>query len=237
MTSTSNNQPELRSHYDSVIIGGGHNGLVCAAYLARADRSVLVLERRHVLGGAAVTEEVYPGFQYSVCSYVVSLLRPEIIRDLELPRHGLEIIPLESSFTPQLDGPGLVRGPDSEQTRREIAQFSQLDAERYPEFGQRMMQVGRMVKPILEMVPPDPTSLRPGNLLEMLKLGRLFQNLSEADRILQDTSLHEILGDPETRAVLQRCGNPREMDRFMRDPKWGPRLRKLIDAGVVKIQR
>ena len=185
MTPPRSQQPQLRSRYDSVIIGGGHNGLVCAAYLARAGRSVLVLERRHVLGGAAVTEELHPGFQYSVCSYVVSLLRPEIIRDLELPRHGLEIIPLESSFTPQLDGPGLVRGPDSDRTRREIAQFSQLDAERYPEFGQRMMQVGRMVKPILEMVPPDPSSLRPGNLLEMLELGRLFARLSEADRILQ----------------------------------------------------
>ena len=75
--------------YDVVVIGGGHNGLTAAAYLARAGRSVLVVERRHVLGGAAVTEEVFPGFRFSVCSYVVSLLRPEIIRELDLPRHGL----------------------------------------------------------------------------------------------------------------------------------------------------
>jgi phytoene dehydrogenase-like protein len=80
--------------YDAIIIGGGHNGLVCAAYLAKAGRQVLVLERRYVLGGAAVTEELYPGFKYSVCSYVVSLFRPQIIRDLQLPRFGLEILPL-----------------------------------------------------------------------------------------------------------------------------------------------
>ena len=175
----------MTKRYDSIVIGGGHNGLVCAAYLARAGQSVLVLERRHVLGGAAVTEEVYPGFKYSVCSYVVSLLRPEIIRDLQLSRFGLEILPLECSFTPQLDGPGLVRWPDADKTRREIAQFSQRDAEIYPEFGREMMKVGRMVKPILEMTPPDLSSLRPGSLKDMLKLGRLFGELTEAERILQ----------------------------------------------------
>lgn len=171
--------------YDAVVIGGGHNGLVCAAYLARAGRSVLVLERRHVLGGAAVTEELYPGFKYSVCSYVVSLLRPEIIRDLSLPRFGLEILPLECSFTPQLEGHGLVRWPDADRTRREIAAFSKRDSEIYPEFGREMMKVGRMVKPILAMVPPDPSSLNPARLLEMLRLGRLFGKLTEAERVLQ----------------------------------------------------
>ncbi|HLA92118.1 MAG TPA: FAD-dependent oxidoreductase, partial [Actinomycetota bacterium] len=90
----------MAKRYDAVIIGGGHNGLTAAAYLARAGRSVLVLEKRHVLGGAAVTEEVYPGFRYSEMSYVVSLLRPEIIRELELPKHGLEILPLDGTITP-----------------------------------------------------------------------------------------------------------------------------------------
>src|SRR4029078_12892391 len=83
--------------YDAVIIGGGHNGLVSAAYLARAGMKPLVLEQRHVLGGAAGTEELFPGFRFSVFSYVVSLLRPEIIRDLQLPRHGLDILPLDAT--------------------------------------------------------------------------------------------------------------------------------------------
>jgi phytoene dehydrogenase-like protein len=92
------------SKYDVIVIGGGHNGLVNSAYLARAGKKVLVLERRHVLGGAACTEEIVPGFKFSVCSYVVSLLRPEIIRDLDLPRHGLEILPLDGTFTPMPSG-------------------------------------------------------------------------------------------------------------------------------------
>src|SRR5262245_60610323 len=99
----------MATPYDAIVIGGGHNGLVNAAYLARAGKKVLVLERRHVVGGAAVTEEVFPGFRFSVCSYVVSLLRPEIIRELDLPRHGLEILPLDGTFTPMPDGDYLWR--------------------------------------------------------------------------------------------------------------------------------
>ena len=121
--------------YDAIIVGGGHNGLICAAYLARAGRTVLVLERRHVLGGAAVTEELHPGFKFSVCSYVVSLFRPQIIRDLDLARHGFELIPLESSFTPLPDGRSLCRWPDPHRTRREIAKFSESDADRLQRDG------------------------------------------------------------------------------------------------------
>src|SRR2546430_10022304 len=106
--------------YEVVVIGGGHNGLVNAAYLARAGKRVLVLERRHVLGGAAVTEEVFPGFKFSVCSYVVSLLRPEIIREPDLPRHGLEILPLDGTFTPMPNGDHLWRVNDHTKTVREI---------------------------------------------------------------------------------------------------------------------
>lgn len=169
----------MAENYDCIIVGGGHNGLVCAAYLARAGRRVLVLERRHVLGGAAVTEELYPGFKYSVCSYVVSLLRPQIIRDLELPRYGLEILPLECSFSPALEGPGLVRWPDAARTRREIAAYSQKDADLYPEFGHAMMHMARWVKPIIDMVAPDPARPSLGDLRKLLFLGRRVRGLSD----------------------------------------------------------
>lgn len=169
------------ANYDAIIIGGGHNGLVCAAYLARAGRRVKVLEQRQVLGGAAVSEELFPGFRFSVCSYVVSLLRPQIIRDLELPRHGLEILPLECSFTPQLEGPGLVRWPDPDKTRREIARLSQRDAEVYPQFGRTMGRMAKWVKPIIDMIPPDPTSLNPFELRRLKDLGDRIRGMSDAD--------------------------------------------------------
>jgi phytoene dehydrogenase-like protein len=171
--------------YDVVIIGGGHNGLTAAAYLARAGRKVLVLERRRVLGGAAVTEEVYKGFHFSVCSYVVSLLRPEIIRELDLPRHGLEILPLDGTFTPMPSGDYLWRVNDHAQTRREIARHSRLDAEAYDEYGRAMVDMGRFVKPILSMLPPDPTSLDPRGLKQLLFLLRRFQRLSRQDQYNQ----------------------------------------------------
>src|SRR5438132_6149743 len=143
----------MTAPYDAVIIGGGHNGLVTAAYLARAGKKVLVLERRPVLGGAAVTEEVFPGFRFSVCSYVVSLLRPEIIRELDLPRHGLEILPLDGTFTPMPNGDHLWRMSDHARTRREIYRHSPLDAEAYDEYSKAMADMARFVKPTPAIVP------------------------------------------------------------------------------------
>src|SRR5262245_20770774 len=171
--------------YHAVVIGGGHNGLTAAAYLARAGRKVLVLERRHVLGGAAVTEEVFPGFKISVCSYVVSLLRPEIIRELDLPRHGLEILPLDGTFTPMPNGDYLWRVNDHGKTRREIARSSKLDAEAYDEYGKAMIEMGRFVKPILGMTPPDPTALSLDGLLDLLRLGKRFRDLPYQDKFNQ----------------------------------------------------
>src|SRR6188508_1781859 len=174
-----------RQRYDAIIIGGGHNGLTAAAYLGKAGRRVLVLERRPVVGGAAVTEEVFPGFKFSVASYVVSLLRPEIIRELDLPRHGMEILPLDGTFTPMPDGNHLWRVNDHARTRREIARHSRLDAEAYDEYGKAMVEMGRFVKPILTMTPPDPTSLDPRGLRDLLFLGRRFQGLSDQDKYNQ----------------------------------------------------
>jgi len=172
-------------NYDAVVIGAGHNGLTAAAYLGKAGRKVLVLERRHVVGGAAVTEEVFPGFKFSVCSYVVSLLRPEIIRELDLPRHGLEILPLDGTFTPMPNGDYLWRVNDHAKTRREIARHSKLDAEAYDEYGKAMVEMARFVKPILNMTPPDPLSSNPRELAKFWFLLRRFSRLADDDRYNQ----------------------------------------------------
>jgi phytoene dehydrogenase-like protein len=177
----------VAERYDAVIIGGGHNGLVSAAYLARAGMKTLVLEQRHVLGGAAVTEEIFPGFRFSVFSYVVSLLRPEIIRELQLPKHGLDILPLDGTFTPLHEGDGptpgggdyLWRVNDHGRTIRELRRWSKSDAEAYEEYGQLMVEMARFIKPILAITPPDLTSLDPRPLMPLAGLARTFQQLPE----------------------------------------------------------
>jgi len=168
--------------FDAVIVGGGHNGLVCAAYLAKAGKKVLVLEQRHILGGAAASDEIFPGFTFSVYSYVVSLFRPHIVRELELTRHGYRVIPLECTFTPFPDGESLTRCGDSQTTRREIARFSPKDAEMAPLFSAAMTKMAGFIKHIIDAPAPDPASLRFGEINRLLNLGRHFKALDSDDR-------------------------------------------------------
>lgn len=169
----------MTTTYDAIIIGGGHNGLTCAAYLAKAGRKVLVLERRYILGGAAVTEEIYPGFKFTVCSYVVSLLRPEVIHDLELAKHGLHIIPYHTAFVPMEDGNYFAYYADEASTREEIKRHSRRDADKFPEFNQMMYEMAFAVKPIIGMVPPDPANPGLSGLRTLQAFGRHLQGLGK----------------------------------------------------------
>jgi len=171
----------MENHYDAIIIGGGHNGLVAAGYLARAGRKVVVLERRHLVGGATMTEEIFPGFKFTEFSYVVSLLRPEIIRDLKLPQHGLKILPLPSTWTPTDNGDYIAGWDDHDTTRREIYRHSPKDAEAYDEYSRRMARLAKAIKPILNILPPDPTSLHPKDLMGLMKLGKFAASLTEKE--------------------------------------------------------
>jgi phytoene dehydrogenase-like protein len=169
----------MAQSYDVIVIGGGHNGLTCAAYLARAGRRVLVLERRYVLGGAAVTEELHPGFKYTVCSYVVSLLRPEVIRELELARHGLQIHPLDHTFSPMENGDCLISYPDPAREREELKRHSARDAEMMPRFTEMMYKMAFAVKPILSYVPPNPGSPSLRDLRTLREFGRHLNGLGK----------------------------------------------------------
>jgi phytoene dehydrogenase-like protein len=154
--------------YDIIIIGGGHNGLTAAAYLARGGQKhgrnklrVLVLERRERVGGAAMSEEIYPGFTYSTCSYVCSLLRPEIFRFLDLPRHGLQIIPYEITAQPNSTGEGIITYRDHDRTRESLRRHSRKDAEAYDQYAAETTRQCRFIRPLLLVTPPDPTVLNP----------------------------------------------------------------------------
>jgi phytoene dehydrogenase-like protein len=166
------------TRYDAIIIGGGHNGLVTACYLARARWKVLVLERRYVVGGACVTEETFPGFKVSTAAYVNSLFRPEIIRDLRLADYGFAVLERNpSSFTPFLDGRHLFMGADPQLNLREIAKFSSRDAEAYPKYEKMLERVAAVVEPTIIQTPPN--LLRPGlrGLWRLFQLGRSMQKL------------------------------------------------------------
>ena len=188
----------MQPAYDCIIIGGGHNGLTCAAYLAmggekdgRNKLKVLVLERYHKVGGAAMSEEIYPGFTYSTCSYVCSLLRPEIFRFLDLPRHGLQVMPYEINGFPNPDGEGIVTYSDHDRTRESLRRHSDHDAETYDYYAAEIMRQCRFIRPLMSVTPPDPTRLNPfaqnrinpwgrhNDLEGLLKIGREFGRMGE----------------------------------------------------------
>ena len=166
--------------YDAVIIGAGHNGLVAACYLARAGLKVCVVEKNDWVGGAAVSRSLYPGFTYSNCSYVSSLFRPEIMRDLELPKHGLQVIPYEGGamFTESGDYLGMHRDHDA--NRCEFARHSKRDAEAYDRYARDVLRHCRFIRPMLMRTPPVPSSFRPRDLSELAWLGKQMFGLSEA---------------------------------------------------------
>ena len=164
---------------DVIIVGAGHNGLVAACYLARAGLKVQVLERNDYIGGAAVSRKLYGDFTYSNCSYVCSLLRPEIMRALELPRFGLQVIPYEGGCTMMRDGGHLALYDNHDALRREIARHSPRDAEAYHRFSTDVIRQCKFIKPLLMREPPDPTSFKPRDLMELLYLGQRLNSIGE----------------------------------------------------------
>jgi phytoene dehydrogenase-like protein len=170
--------------YDAIVIGGGHNGLVNGAYLAKAGLRTLILERRNIVGGAAITEELRPGFWFTSFSYALSLLRPDIVQDLELTKYGFMPLLMPSTFAPMENGDYLLMGQDRGENIQEIARHSKHDADAYDAFEHDILKVLRIIKPLLDQVPPDIFSSDPEELLALASLGRRFRDLEP--RVLHD---------------------------------------------------
>lgn len=201
--------------YDAVIIGGGHNGLVTAAYLARAGLRVVVLERRHLVGGACVTEELWPGYRVSTAAYLCGLLQPKIIADLELERFGYAILPKDPAFfSPFPDGRHLFVWRDDRATADEIRRFSTTDALRYPDYEAFLARLAVFVEPWLLTTPPDLVHRRWGDLLTAVRLGRGMLGLPPADLVHAVRMLTQSASDfldawfeaPELKASLATDG-------------------------------
>jgi len=196
--------PEIpnEKEWDVVIVGGGHNGLVNAAYLAKAGLKVCVLERRYILGGAAITEEINPGFKYSRASYLFSLFRPQIVKDLELKRHGLKFLFRDpGSFTPMHEGRYLMMGRSVEFNQDQISKFSRRDAAMYPEYEEHLTRLTSFFEPYLDAAPPGP-SRSWSEVADRMKTGmKLMGNAWKLGKEVLD--FHEILTAPASR-ILDR---------------------------------
>src|SRR5256884_8441025 len=168
----------MPAQYDAIIVGGGHNGLATAAYLGRSGLKALVLERRDVLGGAAVSHHPWPGYSVSPLAYVLSLMPPEVIRELELHRHGLTLYPLAADYyVPFPDGSHLLLTKNPGQAKAEIGKFSRKDAEAWPVFSEYLAAIARIVRPLLLMTPPAVGAKSPADLLELARLARQLKGL------------------------------------------------------------
>ena len=167
--------------YDAIIVGGGHNGLTTAAYLARAGLKVVVLERRHILGGACVTEELWPGARVSRCSYVVSMLQPQIVSDLELERYGYKAIPLDPAYVSLTEDGPIFFFNEVERTAASIGRYSKKDEAAYPEFEALMDRAARFVKPMMLREPPALGSKSPGDLAALLREAGRMAGFSKRD--------------------------------------------------------
>ena len=165
--------------YDAIVIGGGHNGLVNGAYLARGGLKTLILERRHLVGGAAITEELRPGFSFTTFSYALSLLRPQIIHELELTKHGFLPLLMSTRFAPMENGDYLYFTRDHDENLREIARHSPHDADAYEQYSHDLDMVCQAIKPLLDMAPPDLFSTDPEELVAMAALGARFRALDK----------------------------------------------------------
>lgn len=164
--------------YDAIVVGGGHNGLVNAAYLAKAGLNTLVLEQRSLVGGAAITEELIPGFKFTTFSYAVSLMRPDIVQDLDLVEHGLVVLPLTHTFQPGFNGEYLFLGSDSDENYHELARHSVEDAEAYRDLSFQIDQVCHALKPLMDQIPPNILSKEPDEIAKLNALSEYMDNLN-----------------------------------------------------------
>ncbi|XP_051055826.1 pyridine nucleotide-disulfide oxidoreductase domain-containing protein 2 isoform X3 [Phodopus roborovskii] len=201
----------LKPEYDAVVIGAGHNGLVAAAYLQRLGVNTAVFERRHVIGGAAVTEEIIPGFRFSRASYLLSLLRPQIFTDLELKKHGLRLHPRNPySFTPMLEEGTLSKAPrslllgtDMAENQKQISQFSQKDAQAFPRYEEFMRRLVLAIDPLLDAAPLDLAAFQHGSLLQRLRALSTLRPLLKAGRTLgaQLPQYYQVLTGPISKVL------------------------------------